>query len=246
MQLSPYAAVVDPLFKAAGFEVGTGMVQRTISGRYAGRECRILLSPMTRTRYSGEVRQRQYLGHRLYIFLAVAPRTRCGLFRREALRPWAMRLKRWLGARPVEPMPSALPLLACWGAEPDWAAGWLAGPGVQETLLRLFTDEQSPRMQSISLDPVGRISLTVQHLDVRRIAPERFEHWLADLNQLAVAVDAATPPLRVLSQTPVERFIERHPVAAAVGLLLAMFAVLIVATPLILGPLFLLFRWLIR
>lgn len=241
---SPYTAVVDPLFKAAGFEVNGGLIRRVITGRYAGRDCRIHLHPSTRTRYRGEIRHQQYLGHQLVIALSVGPRTRCGLLRRGNLRPWSMRFKRWLGFRPVEPMPASLPLLACWAFEPDWAAGWLAAPDVQDTLLRLFTAEQTPHVLTITLDPVGRIAMMVQRVDVRRIAPQRFEHWLADLQRLAQAIDGAPPPLRVLSQTGVERFIERRPMATALGFFAIAIAVLFLASILVFAPLVLLLVWL--
>jgi hypothetical protein len=246
MPTSRFAPVVDPLFKAAGFEVSGGAFQRRISGRYGGRECRIVLAPRTRGRYQGEVRRSIYAGHQMHMALTVAPRTRCGVFRREVLSRWSMAIKRWFGAKPVEPMPPSLHLLACWGFEPDWAAGWLGQPGVQEALARLFVESAEARAVTVSFDPVGRISLTVERLFPERIAPECFEHWLADLGLLAQAADAAPAPLRTLSPTRIELFVERHPLAAALAFFAAMGAVLVVLTVLIMAPLFLLFSWLIR
>jgi hypothetical protein len=46
---SPYAAVVDPLFKAAGFTAEGRGFGRTITGINAGRSCRLLISRRTRT-----------------------------------------------------------------------------------------------------------------------------------------------------------------------------------------------------
>lgn len=225
MLSSPYAAVVDPLFKAAGFEVDSGTVQRSITGIYAGRACRLLLSPQTRTRYSGDVRHQQYLGHRLNIEMAIDVRTRCGVFRREVVRPWSSAIKRWFGARPVAAMPSALAHLACWGFEPDWAERWLAEPRTQDILLRLFTSETSPHLHSISASPTGRLALVIQHVDVRRIAPVRFEHWLADLHALAGAADSAPAPRRTLAPTRMEVFAERHPAWTGGLILAALFVV---------------------
>jgi hypothetical protein len=243
---SVYAPVIDPLFKAAGFEVSDGLVQRKIAGRYGGRDCRILIAPRTRTRYPGNVRETVYVGHNLHLSMTVQPRTRCGVFRRETLKPWAMAIKRRLGAKPVESMPASLPHLACWGFEPDWAGGWLGEPSVQDALARLFAPGSGPQASSVSFDPPGRVSLTVEGLLPARIAPERFEDWLADLHRLAQAADAVPAPRHTLSQTALERFVERHPMGAALGLFAAALVILPFVTLLVLGLPFALFVWLVQ
>ena len=237
MTSSPYAAVVDPLFEAAGFQVTKSLGQRTITGTYAGRACRLLLSPQTRTRYSGDVRDRQYLGHRLHIEMEINARTRCGVFRRAVEQPWSSAIKRWLGARPVAAMPPALAHLACWGYEPDWAARWLEVPGTQDLLIGLFTPESSPHCNAISLLPTGRLALVIQHVDVRRIAPVRFERWLADLDALARTADAAPAPLRRLAPTRMEVFAERHPARSAIIVLVGLMAIVTIAGVLFSGTL---------
>lgn len=243
---SPYAAVIDPLLWSLGFELDDGRIQRTATGHYQGRPCRVLMSPQTRTRYSGDVRVRNYLGHRLHIEMSVQPRTRCGVFRRALLRPWSSALKRWFGARPVEPMPMMMSHLACWAFEPAWAAGWLASPETQGRVLRLFTEESQPQVHSLSFGPAGALALIVHHVDVGRIEPERIEAWLGEVHGLALTADAAKPPLRVLSPTRIELFIQRHPMAAAIALLAALAGGVILVTLLIIVPILALMIWLGR
>jgi hypothetical protein len=81
---SPYATVADPLFKAGRLTVERIGFGRTITGTCAYRRCRLLISRRTCTRYRGDVRYQDYLGHNVEIDVSVDAHRRCGVFRRDA------------------------------------------------------------------------------------------------------------------------------------------------------------------
>lgn len=237
---SPYEAELDPFFQAAGLASRPlGLRGRTYEGRLNGRNVRLDASTRTVNRYAGEVRYREYRGHRFDFTVSIDPSTRLVAAPSLASNSFARRINAWYGLSRVETRAPELAHLEIWALEPDWAQRWLAAPETIESLARLLPPDPGARLRAISMRPGGGLGFGFKS-PIRSVQRNHLAQWMNDLFALARAADAVPPPRQRAEPGRAEQFFQEKPMLGAVGILLGLMAVLVLLTGVLLVGLFLL------
>ncbi|MDF1824834.1 MAG: hypothetical protein P1U68_09340 [Verrucomicrobiales bacterium] len=172
------------------------MAGLNLRGTVDGHVVKIHASRRSRTRYAGEIRYRNYHGHRIVIEVATPVMTRCAISHpANALERWAARTNRWFGATEVLEKGEACDFLTIWATEPGWAESFLKRPDVIDRLCTLLPESELPPNVGLKWWP-GFLSYS-QRIDINQVNAEKMTRWVGSLIELAAFAEASPPAVEV-------------------------------------------------
>lgn len=207
-------AALAPVLEARGLlpSHDTGRVRW--HGSVGGRVGEVLLLPVGRMRYAGDVRLRQRVGGRLEVRLSTRLAVKAALIPESTSRSaWLRLLFRWKGMHVLTDLPSMLPGMRLLSHDAGWGQRLLADPAAREALELLHRVAASGASGSVSLVP-GWVSLLSPVLADARDLPTRVDAALSALGDLANAAEALPGPERPAVAGPIARWMSANPVAA--------------------------------
>ena len=215
--MSDLAALTDSWFLPRGLQREPVPGGVNYCGTLDGRAVQAHVSRRSRTKYAGEIRRSEYIGHQIEITMDTPLQTRLSLApHTTAGAGLAKQVNRWAGAFPVEAVPPELSHLAVWAATPDWAADLLAVPGVADGVVRLLPPASPASSAGVRLTP-GQVIFSLR-VDLSVVPPDPARGWITDLLALARSAEALpAPPAQELNR--LERMTRENPSRAAFKLI---------------------------
>ena len=233
---------LDDWFISVGLSVTpTGIIKsgRKWSGLYNGRHTTVLCSPRTKTKYYGEdISRNLYIGHELTIEMQTAIPTRLSVTLQGSTA--FQGIEKFIFARmnmqPVAEAGDQYEPYRIVAHELDWAHNYLSQPDVHASIAFAF-EAAVGQAPALSLQPHAASFRMREALG--QFTAGRIQQILDALFRLSEIADAQSQPSKIAKKTWFEKMARENPTMLAVSVLAGGCGLLLVATALFIGVLFL-------
>ena len=222
-----------------GFKLESQFGGLNYTANIEGHQIKVHCSSRTKTKYAGEIRYQQYVGHRLEISVETTVKTRLTVSKELNFmsQKIAQFLNQKIGSQRVTGLTPFYAVLQVWASDIAWARSFLNLDGIVTVMTGLFSHQpNSPLIISVKLAPESVI--LYQQILGQEITASKLKYWVEATLYIAKMAERS-PPLTVVELSWVERQIKEHPVGSAIGIIIGLFAILIFLSLLFVGLLLL-------